>query len=103
MVSVHFSGCSGVLNSWKKRTDTIFCSFVRTFSILHGLFTTRRPPYRLFPGFLIFLHHFFQLLDLIASHGIGINHPDRDPFRATSVMLACFNEEEDAHELGMVP
>jgi hypothetical protein len=42
-------------------------------------------------GVLIFLHHFFQIPDLIASHGASIKHLERDPFRAIGVMMACFS------------
>jgi hypothetical protein len=52
--------------------------------------------------FSLLLHHFFQLPDIIPSHGAGIKHPRRDPNGAITVMMACINWEEDAHELGMV-
>jgi hypothetical protein len=48
------------------------------------------------------LHNFLQLPYVIPSHGGDITKPRRDPNGAITVMMACFNWEEDAHELGMV-
>jgi hypothetical protein len=54
-----------------------------------------------FLGFLSF-HQFFHIARTVPSHSSDSNNHPSDPFGAITVMIACFNWEEDVYELGKV-